>query len=553
MNNQKETIRRFINYLNNEEHLGGFWLPNIQRPFVWKIEQIERLFDSILREYPIGSLLIWKNNSAMRHRKFIDIWRDGLKLIDFYVPENRKPKMLVLDGQQRLQSLFIGLKGSYNGQELYMDILSGDQKAPEDIKYDFKFLSSPSFPYVKFKGLVFTDKLNYEIKNEIIATAGRDLSENEDIRIVQNIEIIRNVFCTQENVLYQVVDSIDRPLAYKEDDIVEIFIRANSGGTKLSKSDLLFSLLVSAWENADEDMTMLLNELNRDGFDFGRDFILKCCLVIFGKGARYEVEKFRNADTKEKIENNWDLICHALKDVKDFVVGKTFIQCDKVLTSYLALIPLVYYRYHYKNRWEKTKKMDEYLVRVLLAGAFGGSPDNLIDKIIKQIDENQLFMTNEIFGIIKNDGRNLDLSKETILSFHYQDKRIHLLFNLIYDFNYDPSYIQNEPQLDHIFPQSILRTIKIPNPETGRVNLMKYHQFDRDQLANMMLLTRQENGGGGKSYTPPLEWFDNKDDAYLEKHMIPKNKNLWKIENYEAFIEERKKLILKKIDYLLIK
>ena len=67
MNNQKETIRKFVNYINNPEHLGGFWLPNIQRPFVWSEEQIERLYDSILREYPIGTLLVWKNKSKIKY------------------------------------------------------------------------------------------------------------------------------------------------------------------------------------------------------------------------------------------------------------------------------------------------------------------------------------------------------------------------------------------------------------------------------------------------------------------------------------------------------
>ena len=118
MNNQKETIRKFVNYINNPGHLGGFWLPNIQRPFVWNEEQIERLYDSILREYPIGTLLIWKNKSKIKHRKFIDNWVDTINLLQFNVPINENQKMLVLDGQQRMQSLFIGLKGSYNGREL---------------------------------------------------------------------------------------------------------------------------------------------------------------------------------------------------------------------------------------------------------------------------------------------------------------------------------------------------------------------------------------------------------------------------------------------------
>src|SRR5436190_17532000 len=119
MKNLQRTIRKIVSHLNNPEEDGGFWLPNIQRPFVWSEEQICRLFDSILREYPISTLLIWKTTNPIRCRKFIDNFHRGLltHLSDFFVPENTKKKCLVLDGQQRLQSLYIGLKGSYDGRE----------------------------------------------------------------------------------------------------------------------------------------------------------------------------------------------------------------------------------------------------------------------------------------------------------------------------------------------------------------------------------------------------------------------------------------------------
>ena len=157
MKNQKDTIRKMVSYLNNDDKDGGFWLPNIQRPFVWNEEQIERLFDSIMREYPISTLLVWRTNSQIKRRKFIDTYRNTLKLTDYYVPIDNKPKMMVLDGQQRLQSLFIGLKGSYEKKELYFDVLSGDLAAPEDIRFKFKFFDTKKsiFPWIKFKNIVF--------------------------------------------------------------------------------------------------------------------------------------------------------------------------------------------------------------------------------------------------------------------------------------------------------------------------------------------------------------------------------------------------------------
>lgn len=553
MMNQKETIRKFVTYINNKEHLGGFWLPNIQRPFVWKEEQIERVYDSILREYPIGSMLIWKTKSEIKHRKFIDIWKDTLRLTDFYVAENGHVKMLVLDGQQRIQSLFIGLCGSYNGKELYMNILSGDLKDPEDTRFDFKFLDNHAiYPWIKFKELVFTDKRNKDIKKDIGSKLSRELTDEEDDRIDENIEQIKNVFCIQENILYQIIDSIDKPESYTENDVVEIFIRANSGGTALNKSDLMFSLLVSSWDDVEDNMTDLIYTLNTTGYKFNRDFILKTFLVLLGKGARYNVQKFREEGTRDKIKSEWDNIVIAIKAVKDFVYGNTFMTTDKTIPSYLSLIPLIYFRYKYKSKWNlHLPDYQNYLIRTSLTGVFGGTPDNLIDKLIKRINEDQDFVLSEIFGVIREDNRGLELSKDTILGLNYWKKEIHLFFNLWYGFNYQPSLQNNQPQLDHIFPQSALKSIKVPNPETGKLNIMKYGWILRDQIANMMLLTAEENGSGGKTDILPEVFFADKNQEYLDLHLIPNDKELWKLDNFEQFIEARKNLIVQKFDYLI--
>src|ERR1700722_17715429 len=100
MKTQQLSLRKIVSFLNRPEEDGGFWLPNIQRPFVWKEEQICRLFDSILREYPISTLLIWKTTSTIRRRKFIDNWKPSLNLSDFYVPEDKKRKCLGYEVQR---------------------------------------------------------------------------------------------------------------------------------------------------------------------------------------------------------------------------------------------------------------------------------------------------------------------------------------------------------------------------------------------------------------------------------------------------------------------
>jgi hypothetical protein len=218
------------------------------------------------------------------------------------------------------------------------------------------------------------------------------------------------------------------------------------------------------------------------------------------------------------------------------------------------LIPLIYFRYHYKDRFNNAIGMDTYILRSLLSGVFGGSPDSMIDNLTKQIDEDKDFVLNNIFGEIRKSGRNLEISEELLLQENYYSKNIHLLFNLWYkDFNYIPSFQNNFPQVDHIFPQSLLKSVKIINPNTGKRDVLKYKWFDRDQIGNLMLLTKEENGPSGKSDIPPVEWFKDKSEDYLDKHLIPKDKELWKLENYEKFIEERKKLILNKFADIIMK
>ena len=563
MQNKKLSIRKIVNYLNDEQaEGGGFWLPNIQRPFVWSEEQIAKLFDSIMREYPISTLLVWKTKEPVKHRKFIDLYKHDIKLSTYFVPDHSRAKMMVLDGQQRLQSLFIGLKGSYEGKELYFDVMSGSVAAPDEIRYRFAFKATAqaAWPWVRFKDIVFpTNRLDLQIAQALAGLSTTALGGTDLMTLQLNVARVRQEFVNDDNMNFQELDGIDNPDAYQVDDIVEIFIRANSGGTKLGKSDLLFSLLTSSWDEADGSMESLLEDLNKGGFAFDRDFVLKTCLAVLGKGARYEVAKFRDGKTKEEIISKWDSLSDAIKAVRDFLVNKTYIRSDKAMSSYLPLIPLIYYRYHYPEQFATNTELTEYLLRVLVTGVFGGSPDNMIDKVVRSVQEQKNFVLKEVYGVIRAEGRSLEITPDVILDQYYGSRSIHLFFNLWYQsFDYTPALGSNGPQVDHIFPQSLLKTVKDINPDSGKMNLLHYRAEQRDQIANCMLLTAEENGFGGKCDTPASEWFDRKrfatdqeHERYLKQHLIPTQPELWKLERFEDFILARKALIEEKFRYML--
>jgi len=560
MRHKKETIRKFVSLINNEEEEGGLWLPNIQRYFVWEKNQIEKLFDSIMREYPIGDFLIWKTKEPIKMRKFIDNYKDGVKFTDFYVPKTDKIKLLVLDGQQRLQSLFIALKGSYNGEELYFNVLSGIEEK-DDVKYEFKFFEPSKAKieegWIKLKDIVLDNRKTTQISKDLIDKINNErkiksmppLSEQEEELIKENISLLIDQFCNSNNpiISYTELDSVDNQQAYSLNDVVEIFIRANSGGTPLDKSDLMFSLITAEWEEIEEDLTDFLEELNGTAFKFNRDFVLKTSLILIGAGAKYDVAKFRKDENLQKLRENWDDIKKSIQKVKDFLLTYTFIRDDKALPSYLALIPLIYFSYKYPDKWDQSNKeeLSKWLMRVLLTGAFSGSSDTLLDALIRKIDEIKDFDINVINTEIINKGRSLNISENTLLGISYGDKSLYLIFALWYqDINFKPAYKGNLPWVDHIFPQSKLKEIKVINPETGR-KVTKYKNEDINQIANLMLLSAEENRDEKRDKTPE-EWLKDKDNNYFEIHLIPKDKELWKLENFEKFIEERKKLIIEK-------
>jgi hypothetical protein len=165
------TIKSFLAEINNEDaEGGGLWLPNIQRLFVWNEDQIEKLFDSIMRQYPLPSMMLWKTRSEIRNRRFIEQFHENFDLKGLYRPPNKKMKKVVLDGQQRLQSLFIGLKGSIDGREMYFDLLSGTAESPEEIRYrfEFKHKKEAEWPWIRFGELIYSRKLADEIADEVI-------------------------------------------------------------------------------------------------------------------------------------------------------------------------------------------------------------------------------------------------------------------------------------------------------------------------------------------------------------------------------------------------
>lgn len=551
------SIKSMLADINNiEADGGGLWLPNIQRLFVWDEDQIAKLFDSIMRQYPLSSMLIWKTREQVRRRKFIDQYfahDRNLKSLYLADGEKRVVKRLVLDGQQRLQSLFLGMKGAVEGRTLHFNLLSGVGDSIEESRYEFAFKADKqaAWPWVRFSHLIYTKKISEEIAAELIHEAKREVGDEEKKTVSRNIGRAKREFEVAEAIVFQEIDGTDEDNSYSFEDVVEIFIRANSGGTKLSKSDLMFTLLTTQWDIADTAMEEFLVELNDNRFDFTRDFVIKASMSILDYGAKYDVDKLYKESVRKNIADNWVGITKAISFVRDQMIDKTFIRSGKALLSYNALIPLIYFRYHFGGAWGQGRFLRDYLLRVLLAGAFSGQPDGLIDKIVGSIKKSGDFDKKKILALIESHRGSLTISSDKVFyDWAYGSGQLHVLFNYWYDLSYKPAYSGHLPQIDHIFARTLLQGQKVKNEKTGRM-VQRYSSWEINQLGNCMLLTAKENGAGDKGSQALDVWLKDKDDAFLELHCIPKTKVLWKIDRYDDFIEARHKLIGERLSDIL--
>lgn len=200
----------------------------------------------------------------------------------------------------------------------------------------------------------------------------------------------------------------------KYDQVLDIFIRANSGGEKLSYSDLLFSYIKLNWNDARDKFADLLKIINDGGkFKFTNDFILKIILFIHANDQDHL--KYRTVNFKPDVildtKLNWETKLEpALKTAKDLLVGRFQLTNDKLLTSYNAVIPIIYFIYKYSKKGigEESNKltpvlqlnMREWLITSMLTGVFGGQSDGILNKAKKAIEEsatNDYFPMHELY------------------------------------------------------------------------------------------------------------------------------------------------------------
>ena len=570
------TIAEVMQDISNNKYV----LPSIQREYVWDTEQVETLFDSLMQDYPIGAFLFWEIEKArLQDYDFYEFLRNYHEKNNTH---NRKVDLkgsdgvtAVLDGQQRLTSIYIGLKGSYAYRlkykqkksenaypvrYLYLNLI--DDAQDETNKYDFRFLTDKEFGemtegfWYKVGDILFMtqpgETSQYVLDN--IAFAGTYTKE-QTMHANNTLQKLYNVVHTDKTLSYY------KEKASELDKVLNIFIRVNSGGTVLTYSDLLLSIASAQWENHDarEEITDFVDDINSigGGFRINKDFVLKTALVLTDfPNIAFKVDNF-NKSNMMKIEMNWENIKRAIKLSVHLI--SSFGYTGETLSSNNALIPIAYYLLTIgmpdnfvesgatKGNRSKIKK---WLIMTLLKKVFSGQPDNVIRPIRDIIRENgnNEFPITEIIDKFKGTNKSIQFTEDDIdeylLKLRYGKSETLSVLMLLY-----PSLdFSNKFHEDHMYPRSKFKKSYLRKMGVSEDRLDTYIDSVND-IGNLQLLAAQLNEE--KLDTDFDVWFhkqqvtDTDKIQYRKIHYLPDMDYTYDM--FLEFIEKRKKLLKKQL------
>lgn len=577
------TIESVIKDIHSKKYI----LPSIQREFVWSTKQIEKLFDSLMLDYPINTFLFWKvPKEKAKEFCFYEFLRDYHQITGKHNPKanisGSDDIIAILDGQQRMTSLYIGLKGSYAykiphkkwddtkaypARKLYLNLLSKSEDS--DMTYDFRFLTKSEVESMNAQkdhdenpvyfwflvGDILDVKEEYEINNILFDNNLNTLKQAKyaNKALFRLFSVIRR----NQTISYYLEESTEL------DKVLNIFIRVNSGGTTLSYSDLLLSFATAQWQQKDarEELNKFMDEVNviGRGFNIGKDIILKACLVLSGfTDISFKVDNF-NRSNMLIIEQNWDELTTAFRMAVELI--SSFGYSRENITSNNLIIPIAYYIKSINSPAnfiassvyaEDRRLIKKWFIASLLNRVFSFMPDGVLKPVRKIIDKNPgTFPFDKIADYFRGTNRDIifnDDSIENLLWTKYGSGDLLIVLSVLYPW----ADLKNNFHVDHIYPKSKFTANKLAKRGL-KEDKIKYYIENVNYIGNLQLLEATPNEEkNNKDFDEWLkEAFNNPEQlkAYKEKHYIP-DVDL-SFENFEEFFSVREKLIVEALKKIL--
>ena len=510
------TIKALLRMIEQEELV----LPAMQRPFVWQENRILRLMDSLMRLFPIGTVLIWETDEAQRYRPFVkNAVSKERPLLNFPQANGGKRIRYVLDGQQRLTSLNIACAGTLDDRKLFLDVLSGDpeNKDPGEMYYDFQFLTGTELAernsvasdgettsyFVPFERFRQVDSVHSMVQGTRLAQELR-LDEERSKRLILNFSRAVNVLVSDGALQVHVVDE-NAQSCTPITEILELFVRVNSGGLVLQKSDLLMSLLDLSWNDVQPALLRVADIATKHSpVPVTRDLVLKSALLLIDEESRFD----RLVKDRDRIER----IAPQLKDSLP-KLEKAWVKLGVLLRQNCrihsprflrggtnALLPFaVWLSEHPKISQSEENRIVTALHIALMSGVFGGAEARMGSFTRKECRGADSFPIKELARRVR---RNRPIKNLDTLLAHHLDLTLNIAQGgVVLDGNPD------ELERDHIFPKARLADEKVPVEQINH-------------YANFHFLRQADNRN--KTDRPPHVWFKQPGDgasSYTEQDM----------------------------------
>jgi len=480
-------------------------LPAMQRPFVWKEDRIYKLIDSLLRGFPIGAIMLWRTSTVQRFRRMPrDIDPETPEVFNFETSTDSANKYLVLDGQQRLTSIFAAFKGTYAHKRLYIDTLSGNPegKDPGNEYYDCQFLSETEA--LSLNEIANGARKHFVPIQELIkispvhaaTTAYKKaeqltLTDKEKERIADIYIRCATILGSYKSLHVITVDE-DPSMLTPVEEILEIFVRVNSGGLVLLKSDLLMSLLDLKWNDIQPELQKLVRDINAHRpFSFSRDDVLKSLLLAEGAETRFD----RLVVDRKQVEALAQQLKVHMNDVKRAweLLGTILLDGCRIYSErffrggHNSLLPFVLFlSQHAQLSIQDRRNIVTGIYLSIMSGIFSGAEARMGSFARNDIAGATSFPLQGLVALIK---REYGIKSLDDLLRRHLDLALNIAHGgITLDKNPD------ELQRDHIFPKSQL--------EKAGCSYDKINHY-----ANFHFLRAKDNLN--KLDRPPHEWFRN--------------------------------------------
>lgn len=498
-------------------------LPDIQREFVWTSTQVKDFVESIYRKYPVGLILLWEKPY-------------GEEIPTLFVEEkgnvSHQYRELIIDGQQRLTSLLLVNKGKITKESKTIEINLFFNPLDEEFQ-----LENPKIRN-KLQWFNVTEVINQPISKLINREALRKelgLNDEEiDSKVYSRLEELRSQLTKERLPVYKIPSKI----GYEE--IADIFVRVNRKGTRIRITELLLALLaVKLPGEFKKDFYDFLSELSEKDWELNVSVLVRSLVAIATKQGRLQYfEEIAKNISKQDLKEYWETTKEHLNDCIRILEENLGMKGSAILPSEMVLVPMVAYL-HQKNGRLSSNEAKTFILWFLLGsywGRYTGATETRLDEDIKAI-----IKTNSLEECFKNLKNQVGRLKIDIESFKGRGDDKKLLLYIIsreagaIDWFKGHKITTTDIQDHHIFPRSLLKKKGI---ETSLI----------DDIANIALLTEKANKKILNK--EPITYIDEFkiDEEKLKKQFVPTDKKLWKVNNYEKFLEERRKLIVDRIN-----